>query len=58
LAAEIERGGASTRGIGKAMKLAWTIADLAGRDAPTRDDVELARSLRFEHAAVRLARSA
>jgi len=58
LAAEIERRGASTRGIDKAMKLAWTVADLAGRDAPTTDDVEVARSLRFDSAPTRLARSA
>jgi magnesium chelatase family protein len=58
LAAEIERGGASTRGIDKAMKLAWTVADLAGRAAPTSDDVEVARSLRFESSPLRLARSA
>jgi magnesium chelatase family protein len=58
LAAEIERRGSSTRGITKAMKLAWTVADLAGRDVPISDDVEVARSLRFEGSPNRLARSA
>jgi magnesium chelatase family protein len=58
LAIEIERAGSSTRGIDKAMKLAWTIADLAARPAPTSDDVEIARSLRFETAPRRLPRSA
>ncbi len=58
LAVEIERGGSSTRGIDKAMKLAWTVADLGGRDVPSADDVEMARALRFETAPTRLARSA
>ena len=30
----------STRGVDRVLKVAWTLADLAGRDLPNRDDVE------------------
>jgi magnesium chelatase family protein len=36
----------STRGIDRVLKVAWTLADLAGRDRPTVDDVEEALGLR------------
>ncbi|MCW2524684.1 MAG: Mg chelatase, subunit ChlI [Frankiales bacterium] len=34
LEAELERGNVSARGYDRVLKLAWTLADLAGRDAP------------------------
>jgi magnesium chelatase family protein len=40
------QGRLSTRGIDRVLKVAWTLADLAGRDRPTVDDVEEALGLR------------
>jgi magnesium chelatase family protein len=40
------QGRLSTRGIDRVLKVAWTIADLAGRDRPTVGDVEAALGLR------------
>jgi predicted ATPase with chaperone activity len=40
------------------MKVAWTLADLAGRDQPIREDVERARALRVIGASAELARTA
>jgi magnesium chelatase family protein len=39
-------GRISPRGVDRVVRLAWTIADLAGRDRPTLDDVEAALRLR------------
>ena len=46
----IDRGLLSLRGYDRCLRLAWTIADLAGRTSPTRDDVGLALSLRHQPA--------
>jgi magnesium chelatase family protein len=42
----LERGGISLRGYDRSLRVAWTMADLAGRQRPGRDDVDLALSLR------------
>jgi magnesium chelatase family protein len=57
---DIDRGRSSNRGVDRILKVAWTLADLAGRDAPNRDDVARARVLRLtdEHAQSALVRSA
>ncbi|MBV9485853.1 MAG: YifB family Mg chelatase-like AAA ATPase, partial [Frankiaceae bacterium] len=58
---DMDRGKASNRGIDRILKISWTLADLGGRGEPNRDDVELARHLRFtspEDAAAELRRSA
>ena len=46
----IDRGLLSLRGYDRCLRLAWTIADLAGRISPSRDDVGLALSLRHQPA--------
>ncbi len=46
----IDRGFLSLRGYDRCLRLAWTIADLAGRGMPTRDDVGMALSLRHQRA--------
>jgi magnesium chelatase family protein len=46
----VDRGLLSLRGYDRCLRLAWTIADLAGRISPTRDDVGLALSLRHQPA--------
>jgi magnesium chelatase family protein len=46
----IDRGLLSLRGYDRCLRLAWTIADLAGRVSPSRDDVGLALSLRHQPA--------
>lgn len=46
LLASIERGSANLRGPDRVLRMAWTVADLAGRDVPGYDDVALAMSLR------------
>jgi magnesium chelatase family protein len=43
---ELERGGLSARGCDRVLKLAWTLADLAGRDAPGAAEVAEAVGLR------------
>lgn len=40
------RGELSSRGVDRALRLSWTLADLAGRDLPDRDDVRMALALR------------
>jgi magnesium chelatase family protein len=55
---EVDRHRLSTRGIDRVLKVAWTVADLAGHDVPTLDDVETARELRQADEAITLARSA
>lgn len=42
----LDRGLLSIRGVHRATRVAWTLADLAGRTAPTRDDVSVALSFR------------
>ncbi len=42
----LDRGALSLRGMDRVLRIAWTVADLAGRDSPTRDDVGRALSLR------------
>ncbi len=41
----LERGQISARGVVKVIRVAWTIADLAGRPRPTRDDCDTALGL-------------
>ena len=42
----LDRGRLSARGVDKVFRLAWTVADLAGRDRPNRDDTALALAMR------------
>ncbi len=46
LDAALVRGQISSRGADKCLRIAWTLADLAGRDRPGRDDVRTALMLR------------
>ncbi|MGY4721016.1 YifB family Mg chelatase-like AAA ATPase [Naumannella huperziae] len=46
------RGKISGRGADKVIRVAWTLADLAGRDGPGRDEVRLALALRRGEAAL------
>ncbi|MEU4687866.1 YifB family Mg chelatase-like AAA ATPase [Actinoplanes sp. NPDC023714] len=47
LRAALDRGALSARGFDRALRLAWTIADLDGRDRPGRNDVAEAFELRM-----------
>ncbi|WP_226344616.1 YifB family Mg chelatase-like AAA ATPase [Agilicoccus flavus] len=47
----LDRGILTLRGYDRALRIAWTLADLCGRDRPDRDDVGQALTLRT-HAAV------
>ncbi|HWA68138.1 MAG TPA: YifB family Mg chelatase-like AAA ATPase [Mycobacteriales bacterium] len=58
LSADLDRGELSTRGVDRVMKVAWTLADLAGRDQPTKDDVDRAFALRIIGETSTLARTA
>jgi magnesium chelatase family protein len=58
LSTDLDMQRLSTRGVDRVMKVAWTLADLAGRDVPSREDVERARSLRVHGSTAELARSA
>ena len=42
----VDRGTLSLRGVDRVLRVAWTLADLAGRDAPARADVGEALLLR------------
>ncbi|SDO72808.1 magnesium chelatase family protein [Pedococcus dokdonensis] len=42
----LDRGQLTLRGYDRVARVGWTIADLAGRDAPTRDDLGQALTLR------------
>ena len=42
----VDRGRLSARGVDKVLRLAWTIADLAGRDRPGRDELAIALAMR------------
>jgi magnesium chelatase family protein len=55
---DADRSKLSSRGVERVLKVAWTIADLAGHDLPDLRDVDAARSLRFGADAADLARSA
>jgi magnesium chelatase family protein len=55
---DLDREQSSNRGVDRVLKVSWTLADLAGRDAPTRDDIEIARALRLGDEAPALVRSA
>ncbi len=43
---EAERRSVNLRGVDRVLRMAWTLADLAGRDRPGRDDVTAALTLR------------
>jgi magnesium chelatase family protein len=42
----VARGRLSARGVDKVLRLAWTIADLAGREPPTSEDLHTALAMR------------
>ena len=42
----VDRGRLSARGVDKVLRLAWTIADLGGRDVPGRDELAIALAMR------------
>ena len=42
----VDRGRLSARGVDKVLRLAWTVADLAGRDMPGRDELAIALAMR------------
>ncbi|TYP82730.1 YifB family Mg chelatase-like AAA ATPase [Blastococcus xanthinilyticus] len=47
----LERGGLSVRGFDRVQRVAWTMADLAGRTVPTADDVAEALGMRLQRVA-------
>ncbi|MFC5906833.1 YifB family Mg chelatase-like AAA ATPase [Streptacidiphilus monticola] len=47
---EMERGFLTARGLDRVLRVAWTTADLAGADAPTRAHVRTALGFRSAHA--------
>ncbi|WP_052762248.1 ATP-binding protein [Jiangella alkaliphila] len=49
--ARVRDGSLTLRGVDRVLRVAWTIADLAGRDRPTADDVLRALSFRLGEAA-------
>jgi magnesium chelatase family protein len=42
----VDRGRLSARGVDKVLRLSWTVADLAARDKPGRDEVAIALAMR------------
>jgi magnesium chelatase family protein len=46
----LDRGALSARGFDRILRLAWTIADLDGRDRPNGADVDEAAQLRMGEA--------
>jgi magnesium chelatase family protein len=46
IAAGVERGELTARGADRVLRVAWTLADLAGRDRPDQGDVAMAKGLR------------
>ncbi|CAA9413325.1 MAG: MG(2+) CHELATASE FAMILY PROTEIN / ComM-related protein [uncultured Propionibacteriaceae bacterium] len=53
----VGRGRLSPRGVDKVLRVAWTLADLGGRDRPGRDDVAVALAMRRGEPAEVLSRS-
>jgi magnesium chelatase family protein len=51
IAAALHRGMVTARGADRTLRLAWTVADLAGRDRPLVEDVSVAMGLRDRRAA-------
>jgi magnesium chelatase family protein len=51
IAAALHRGMVTARGADRTLRLAWTVADLAGRDRPLVEDVSAAMGLRDRRAA-------
>ncbi len=49
--ARVRDGSLTLRGVDRVLRVAWTIADLAGRDRPTAGDVDRALSFRLGEAA-------
>jgi magnesium chelatase family protein len=47
----LERGALSVRGFDRVLRVAWTVADLAGHPVPTADDVAEALGMRLHRAA-------
>jgi magnesium chelatase family protein len=47
----LERGALSVRGFDRVLRVAWTVADLAGRTVPDADDVAEALGMRLQRAA-------
>jgi magnesium chelatase family protein len=47
---ELDTGALSARGYDRILKMAWTVADLDGRDRPDRGDVCEATELRMGEA--------
>ncbi|GLW74167.1 hypothetical protein Kpho02_64650 [Kitasatospora phosalacinea] len=43
---DLDRGLLTARGLDRVLRVAWTVADLAGRDRPNRSDVQSALTLR------------
>ena len=46
LDSEVARGRLSARGVDKVLRIAWTLADLAGRDRPAKEDLMAAVGMR------------
>jgi magnesium chelatase family protein len=46
----LDRGALSARGFDRILRLAWTVADLDGRDRPGKADVDEAAQLRMGEA--------
>jgi magnesium chelatase family protein len=51
IASALQRGMVTARGADRTLRLAWTVADLAGRDRPLVEDVSVAMGLRDRRAA-------
>ncbi|MBV9730432.1 MAG: YifB family Mg chelatase-like AAA ATPase [Pseudonocardiales bacterium] len=51
IATALHRGLVTARGADRTLRLAWTVADLAGRDCPLVEDVSVAMGLRERRAA-------
>ena len=47
----VDRGGLTLRGADRVLRVAWTLADLAGRQAPRAEDLDEALTLRLRGAA-------
>jgi magnesium chelatase family protein len=47
----LERGAISVRGFDRVLRVAWTVADLAGRTVPSADDVAEALGMRLQRVA-------